>query len=202
MSLRGGWLAAAVAATALLLAGCGSATPQSAAKASDRPSTATGSLDLGALPPCPELPRATPRPDGLPDVALACLGAGPAVRLSDLRGTPMVLNVWAAWCTNCDREMPLLADAQRKAGPKLRFFGVHYKAPRDYGLRSAVDFGVSFPSVHDEDGDVIVRDLKAYAPPQTFFVTADGRIAGHKIGEIRSAQELAALIKTNLGVTL
>jgi hypothetical protein len=98
--------------------------------------------------------------------------------------------------------MPLLAEAQRKAGTKLRFFGVHYKAPRDYGLRSAVDFGVSFPSVHDEDGDVIVRDLKAYAPPQTFFVTADGRIAGHKIGEIRSAQELAALIKTNLGVTL
>jgi cytochrome c biogenesis protein CcmG/thiol:disulfide interchange protein DsbE len=202
MSLRGGRLAAAVAATALLLAGCGSATPRSAAKASDRPSTATGSLDLSALPPCPELPRATPRPDGLPDVELACLGAGPAVRLSDLRGTPMVLNVWAAWCTNCDREMPLLAEAQRKAGTKLRFFGVHYKAPRDYGLRSAVDFGVSFPSVHDEDGDVIVRDLKAYAPPQTFFVTADGRIAGHKIGEIRSAQELAALIKTNLGVTL
>lgn len=199
MSLRGGCLAAAVAATALLLAGCGSATPQSAAKTSDRPSTA---LDLSALPPCPELRRATPRPDGLPDVALACLGAGPKVRLSDLRGTPMVLNVWAAWCPNCDREMPLLADAQRKAGTKLRFFGVHYKAPRDYGLRSAVDFGVSFPSVHDEDGDVIVRDLKAYAPPQTFFVTADGRIAGHKIGEIRSAQELAALIKTNLGVTL
>jgi cytochrome c biogenesis protein CcmG/thiol:disulfide interchange protein DsbE len=195
-------LAGALAATALLLAGCGSGTPQPVAKASDQPSTVTGSLDLDALPPCPELPRATPRPDGLPDAPLDCLGAGPAVRLSDLRGTPMVLNVWAAWCPNCDQEMPLLAAAQRKAGTKLRFFGVHYKAPRDYGLRSAADFGVSFPSVHDEDGDLIVRDLKAYAPPQTFFVTADGRIAGHKIGEIRSAKELAALIKTNLGVTL
>jgi thiol-disulfide isomerase/thioredoxin len=191
-----------LATTALLLAGCSSATPQSAAKASGRTSTATGSLDLNALPPCPELPRATPRPDGLPDVALDCLGAGPAVRLSDLRGTPMVLNVWAAWCTVCDEEMPLFADAQRTAGPKLRFFGVHYKAPRAYGLRSAVDFGVSFPSVHDEDGDVIVRDLKAYAPPQTFFVTADGRVAGHKIGVIRSAKELEALIEQYLGVTV
>ncbi|MEP6760055.1 MAG: TlpA disulfide reductase family protein [Sporichthyaceae bacterium] len=164
------------------------------------PTTVTGSID--ALPPCPALPRATPRPDGLPATPLDCLGAGPAVRLSDLRGTPMVLNVWAAWCQNCDREMPLLADAQRKAGTKLRFFGVHYKAPRDYGLRSAVDFGVSFPSVHDEDGDLIARELQAFAPPQTLFVTADGRIAGRKIGEIRSAQELAALIKTHLGVTV
>lgn len=203
MSRRGGGsLVAVLAATVLLLVGCGSATPKSAAKASGRPSTATGSLEVDALPPCPELPRATPRPDGLPDVALDCLGAGPKVRLSDLRGTPMVLNVWAAWCTNCEREMPLLADAQSKAGTKLRFFGVHYKAPRDYGLRSAVDFGVSFPSVHDEDGDVIVRELKAYAPPQTFFVSADGRIAGHKIGEIRSAKELDALIEQYLGVTV
>ena len=159
-------------------------------------------MDLDALPACPELPRATPRPDGLPDTALDCLGAGPAVRLSDLRGTPTVLNVWAAWCTNCDREMPLLADAQRKAGTKLRFFGVHYKARRDYGLRSAADFGVTFPSVQDEDGDLIVRELKAFAPPQTLFVTAEGRIAGRKIGEIRSGKELAALIKTYLGVTV
>jgi cytochrome c biogenesis protein CcmG, thiol:disulfide interchange protein DsbE len=191
---------AALAAAALLLVGCGSDTPPPAAMASDQPSTTTGSLDVGALPPCPELPRAKPRADGLPDAALDCLGAGPKVRLSDLRGTPMVLNVWAAWCPNCDREMPLMADAQREAGSRLRFFGVHYKAARDYGLRSAADFGVTFPSVHDEDGDLIVRELQAFAPPQTYFVTADGRIAGRKIGEIQTSKELDALIKQYLGV--
>jgi len=191
---------AALVAAAVLLVGCGSDAPPPATMASDQPSTATSSLDVDALPPCPELPRATPRADGLPDVALDCLGAGPAVRLSDLRGTPMVLNVWAAWCTNCDREMPLLADAQREAGSRLRFFGVHYKAARDYGMRSAADFGVTFPSVQDEDGDLIVRELQAFAPPQTFFVTADGRIAGRKIGEIQSAKELDALIDQYLGV--
>jgi thiol-disulfide isomerase/thioredoxin len=191
---------AALAASAVLLVGCGSDPPPPAAMASDQPGTATGSLDVDALPPCPELPRSTPRADGLPAVELDCLGAGPAVRLSDLRGTPMVLNVWAAWCTNCDREMPLMADVQRRAGTKLRFFGVHYKAARDYGLRSAADFGVTFPSVQDEDGDLIVRELQAYAPPQTFFVTADGRVAGRKIGEIRSAKELDALIEQYLGV--
>jgi thiol-disulfide isomerase/thioredoxin len=114
----------------------------------------------------------------------------------------MVLNIWAAWCINCDKEMPILSNVQARAGERLRFFGVHYKAARDYGLRSAADFGVSFPSAHDEDGDVIAGALQAFAPPQTFFVTADGRVAGRKIGEIRSEQELVALIREHLGVTV
>ena len=188
----------------LAVAGCGSDPSQPAAMTTDRMTTdrVSSTAPVDALPACPELSRATPRADGLPANSLDCLGAGPPVRLSDLRGTPMVLNVWAAWCTNCDREMPILTAVQERAGQRLRFFGVHYKAPREYGLRSAADFGVSFPSVHDEDGDLIAGKLQAFAPPQTFFVTADGRIAGRKIGEIRSAKELTALIEQHLGVTV
>ena len=191
---------ALLVAVALLLAGCGADPPRPATMGSER--TTGPSMDLAASPPCPELPRVAARPDGLPDDELGCLGAGPAVRLSDLRGTPLVLNIWAAWCTNCDREMPILSAVQDRAGDKLRFFGVHYKAKRAYGLRSAADFGVSFPSVHDEDGDLISGALQAFAPPQTFFVTADGQVAGRKIGEITSADELAGLVEKYLGVSV
>jgi thiol-disulfide isomerase/thioredoxin len=124
------------------------------------------------------------------------------VNLADLRGVPTVINVWAAWCTNCDREMPLFADAVERAGDRLRFLGVHYKAPQDYGLRSVDDFGVPFPSVHEEDGDLVVQRLGAYAPPQTYFVTADGRVAGREIGEITSQQRLDDLVRRYLGVRL
>jgi thiol-disulfide isomerase/thioredoxin len=191
----------ALVATALLLSGCASDTAP-VAEASPRVTPATLDVDVNASPPCPAVDRVKPRPGGLPDVELACLGAGPALRLSDLRGTPMVLNIWAAWCPNCDREMPIFGAVQERAEQRLRFFGVHYKAARDYGLRSAADFGVPFPSVHDADGDVIAGALQAFAPPQTFFVTADGRIAGRKIGEISSEQELVALIREHLGVTV
>lgn len=167
--------------------------------------------DTGAAPapaaavatgPCPRLERVAPLADGLPDLELPCLGEGPSVRLSDLRGVPTVLNVWAAWCTNCDREMPLFAEAAARADEDVRFFGVHYKATRDQGLQSEDDFGVPFASVHDEDGDLVVEELGAYAPPQTFFVTADGRMAGRKIGEISSQRELAQLVQRYLGVDL
>ena len=211
-----GGLALASALAAVVLAGCGSGPDEAAAdraqpSSSGRTSSAAASPDgtsrtsSARTSPdraCPRLDRAQPRDDGLPDLELPCLEDGPAVNLADLRGTPMVLNVWAAWCTNCDREMPLFADAVDRAAGQVRFFGVHYKATREQGLASEDDFGVPFPSVHDGDGDRVVSGLGAYAPPQTFFVAADGEVVGRKIGEITSQDELDGLVERYLGVSL
>jgi len=197
---RGALVAALVAA--LLLTGC----------VGDEPSPAAGPAGSGSAQPagrtsgpdrtCPQLEPATARPDGLPDLELPCLEDGPAVNLKDLRGTPTVLNVWAAWCTNCDREMPLFADAMDRAGPQLRFFGVHYKATQAQGRSSEDDFGVPFPSVHDPDGDRTALALRATAPPQTFFVAADGQVVGRKVGEIKTQAMLDELVERYLGVQL
>jgi thiol-disulfide isomerase/thioredoxin len=167
-----------------------------------RPAASSSAPATGAAHACPSLERAAPVEGGLPDLELPCLSDGPSVNLADLRGVPTVVNVWAAWCTNCDREMPLFADAVERAGERVRFFGVHYKAARDFGLQSVEDFGVPFPSVHDEDGDLVVQRLGAYAPPQTFYVTADGQVAGRKLGEITSQREFDRLVERYLGVSL
>jgi len=204
---RAGAAAAALSLLAVVsLAGCsgstgstGSTDEPAGPEVTTQPSAVGRTSSDGT---CPQLDRAQPRADGLPDLELPCLEDGPAVNLADLRGTPMVLNVWAAWCTNCDREMPLFADAMDRAGDRLRFFGVHYKATRDQGLASEDDFGVPFPSVHDGDGDLTVARLGAYAPPQTFFVSADGEVVGRKVGEVTSQDELDGLVEQYLGVRL
>jgi cytochrome c biogenesis protein CcmG, thiol:disulfide interchange protein DsbE len=152
------------------------------------------------VPACPEVRRVAPRVDGLAPLRLPCLGAGPAVRLSDLRGTPMVLSVWAAWCQPCAEEVPRFAALHRALGDRVRFFGVQYKAPRRFGLSAAKDFGVFFPSVQDTSGAATVRALRAAAPPQTFFVTADGRVVKHTFGAVRSEAALAAQVARYLGV--
>lgn len=154
------------------------------------------------LPLCPRLPHRQAVPGGLPDLTLPCLGGDRTVRLADLRGTPTVLNVWAAWCTVCAKEMPVLADGVARAGDRVRFFGVHYKAPEKYGERSAQDFGVAFPSVQDTDGDRTVLALRTTAPPQTLFYRADGTLAGRHPGAIRSAAQLDLLVQQYLGVRL
>ena len=35
---------------------------------------------------------------------------GERVRLSDLRGRPVLVNIWASWCIPCRDEFPLLVD--------------------------------------------------------------------------------------------
>jgi cytochrome c biogenesis protein CcmG/thiol:disulfide interchange protein DsbE len=202
MSLGGrGGLAAGVAAlTALVLvAGCGG---DNASQATTRTAAVQAGLDIDAVPPCPATRHLAPRRDGLPPLTLHCLGAGPAVRLSDLRGTPMVLDVWAAWCIDCAAEAPLFASLHRRAGDKLRFFGVHYQAPRGYGLRSARDFEMFFPSVQDADGSQTIKALKAPSPPETWFVTADGRLAYRHRGVLTSQRQLDSYAATYLGVTV
>jgi cytochrome c biogenesis protein CcmG/thiol:disulfide interchange protein DsbE len=171
-------------------------------RAATRPTTKSAGLDVDAVPPCPTTKHVAPRADGLPPLTLQCLGAGPSVRLSDLRGTPMVVNVWAAWCTECNAEAPLLRTLHDKAGAKVRFFGIHYQAPRGFGLRSARDFGMFFPSVNDSSGARTIKALRATAPPVTLFVTADGRIAYTKIGVLTSQHELDSYVATYLGVTV
>ena len=193
-----------VAATVLallggLLAGCTADAAQPRTKGS---ATSAASTSAYVLPECPRLPAAKPVDGGLPDLRLPCLGGGPSVNLADLRGTPTVLNVWAAWCEICNEEMPVLAAGMRRAGERVRFFGVHYNAAEEYGEQSAADFGVPFASVHDEDGDRVARGLRVAGPPQTFFVTADGKVAGRKIGAIQSQAELDRLVQRYLGVQL
>jgi thiol-disulfide isomerase/thioredoxin len=194
---------AAVLLTGVVACGGGSDRDRAPDRAADGGSSSGAAAPPAAAPQeCPTLERATPVDGGLPDLELPCLGAGPSVNLVDLRGVPTVVNVWAAWCANCDREMPLFTDAVDRAGERVRFLGVHYKASQEFGRQSVEDFGVPFPSVHDPDGDLVVERLGAYAPPQTIYVTADGRVAGRKIGEIESQQEFDELVEEYLGVRL
>jgi thiol-disulfide isomerase/thioredoxin len=46
----------------------------------------------------------------------AALPDGTDVRLSELRGTPVIVNFWATWCTSCLAEMPDLKAVQDEFG--------------------------------------------------------------------------------------
>jgi cytochrome c biogenesis protein CcmG, thiol:disulfide interchange protein DsbE len=194
-------LALVAAAAALVLAGCtgssGGGAPASSGP--DAPRSAAGGSAY-RIPPCPSLPNA--KPSDLPDLTLPCLGSGGWVDLADLRGEPTMLNVWAAWCVPCSKEMPVLASGMRAAGDRVRFFGIQYKAPVGYAKQSASDFGLAFPSVQDTDGDKTTAALHVFGPPTTYFYRADGSLAGRHPGAITSRDQLTSLVHQYLGVQL
>lgn len=156
----------------------------------------------GVVPLPPELQTAGreigPRIGQLaPDFELDTLD-GERLRLSDLRGRPLVLNFWASWCSPCRREVPALIRAQnRHADAGLLIIGLNIEEPPGAAQTFVDEFGVEFPIPMDRDGAV----YRAYGyeglvgPPRTFFVDADGIITKIYAGQApdeQIAQDTAA----------
>lgn len=158
-------------------------------------------IEAAALDPCPP---GDPNPDaaipGLPAATYRCLGYGPDVDLSSLRGTPLVVNVWASWCPPCIAEMPILTSAAADLRGEVQFLGINIQDQDASALEMKTAFGTDFPSVVDQPGEV--RGLLAVSgPPVTFFVNEQGVIVGRHDGALPSTAYFDALLEQYFGVT-
>ena len=200
---------AALIVAPVWLAGCASQpaadapAPQPRLDAGDR-ATAAELADLkqrAGIAPCPTTPDVRPTPGGLPDLTLACLGGGRAVRLSALRGTPTVLNLWASWCGPCRDEIPLFQQLHERAGGKeLRVVGIDVEDPNEgMALAFAAETGMTYPQLQDLDRATLDA-VRARGLPLTLFVDADGRLTYALNGPVQSADQLADLVEQHLGV--
>jgi cytochrome c biogenesis protein CcmG/thiol:disulfide interchange protein DsbE len=209
MSRRG--VAGAGLALALLLAACGGpsdagvrVTPAATSTQASGPA-ASAPADLVAsasLVDCPASdPDVAPLEDGLPDITLACLGDGPAVRLAGLRGRPLVLNLWASWCEPCRAELPMLADLAGAAGSSLRVLGVDVQDDPASALSLLTDSDVHYASVRDDDAGT-KAPLRWTGLPMTLFVDADGVVTHTQRGVITSDEQLRSLVQEHLGVSV
>jgi cytochrome c biogenesis protein CcmG/thiol:disulfide interchange protein DsbE len=120
--------------------------------------------------------------DEAPDFELNTLD-GETIRLSDLRGTPVVLNFWASWCTPCRAEFPLLRNAHRSADGEFAVVGVDTGDIRGDGRQFARDQRADWPNGFDVDG-AVARSYGVIGLPQTFFIRADGTIAARVPAEL------------------
>ena len=145
---------------------------------------------------------AAPRDDGLPGLALPCLGGGRDVDLAQLRGTPLVVNFWATYCQPCREEMPLLQRLHERAGDQVRMLGVDFDDPHPaMALELAAATGVTFPLVADPQAR-LRSPLRITGLPVTLLVDADGRIAYTPVGPVSSYHQLADLVREHLGVSV
>jgi cytochrome c biogenesis protein CcmG/thiol:disulfide interchange protein DsbE len=123
------------------------------------------------------------------DLAPAITGTaldGSSVDLAGLRGHPVVVNFWASWCTPCRDEFPLFRDRLATLGPTdgLKIIGVMYKDQPELARQFLAEFGATWPTVPDPDGSIAAA-YRVVAPPQTYFIDANGVLRAIQIGEVR-----------------
>ena len=203
-----GWLVAAAALSACSATSAVETTPE--ATGGEAPTSASISapkdpellplVAAAALDPCP---TGETNPDvaipGLPSVTLRCLGHGPDVNLASVRGTPIVVNVWASWCPPCIAEMPILVSAAADLRGRAQFLGVAIQDRDASALQMLESFGADFPSVVDEAGQI--RGLMGVSgPPVTFFVDERGVVVGRHDGVLPSTQYFDSLLNEYLGI--
>jgi len=150
--------------SAVLLTGC----------AHDAAATGTVSAENATI--APALPTVA---DELP----AMDAAGFRGLLQQLRGTPVVVNYWAAWCPPCKAETPLLVESHRRLGHAVQFLGVDLQDFRDGARAFMHQQGVTYPSVFDP-GNAIGLSFNLISPPMTQFYAADGRLVATVRGQL------------------
>lgn len=121
----------------------------------------------------------------LPEAPFARLDGGAAV-LADMKGEPMVVNLWATWCPPCQREMPVLADAQR-AHPDFTFVFVNQGEGRDDIRRYLQAAALELDNVLIDPFSTVSRDSGTRGLPTTLFFDSDGRLVDTHVGELTSA---------------
>ncbi|MFC7362835.1 TlpA family protein disulfide reductase [Nocardioides astragali] len=124
---------------------------------------------------------------------------GNEVDLADLRGKPVVVNVWASWCPPCRVEQPDLNAAHEELGDQVTFLGLNIRdASSDNALAYVRNFDVPYSSVYSADGAALLPFAGTLTPksiPSTVVLDADGRIAASVNGRVPTTQTLVSLVE-------
>lgn len=110
---------------------------------------------------------------------------GKSKKLSDFKGQPLVINVWASWCGPCRAEMGSLEQlANRFNGKQLNIIGISTDDYRDRALGLIRQTGITFENFIDHKL-MLEKMLGAYSIPLTILVDDEGRV----LRKVRGARE-------------
>ena len=129
-------------------------------------------------PPSPQVGFAAP------DFTLNDLTDRP-LKLSDLRGKVVLINLWAEWCPPCRAEMSALNNVYtqyKDQGLVVLGLNTTFQDDENAARTFVQSLNLSFPIVFDRDGVTSRQRYQLQAMPTSFFVGRDGVIRDIVLG--------------------
>ncbi len=126
---------------------------------------------------------------------------GGTVDSADLRGTPVVLNFYASWCTVCDRELPDFQRVAERLDGRVHVLGVNPQSNDTDRAQAAMirRAGVTYPTLRDPQDELLRVFNTSGGLPTTVFMDADGTLRKVHNG-LLTEQLLLDEIATSVGV--
>ena len=182
-------LLTAVAACAVLLAGC-------SATGADEPTRGTG--QQGYVGSDGALTRIDPdKRTPAPVLQGTLLGSDKTVSTADYAGKVVVLNVWGSWCGPCRGEAADLQAASVATKADAQFVGINTRDPAPAAAEAFVRAqGITYPSIFDPSGQSLLQlagQVPPSAIPSTLVLDRQGRVAIRVLGPV-SRQTLTDMV--------
>ncbi len=131
-----------------------------------------------------------------PDFTLKTL-QGETVSLSDYQGQPVLVFLWASWCSVCKRTMPGLQEVYNdyaKDGFEVLAVNLTTQDTLSTAQNYFVSQGYTCPMLLDNDG-VTAAAYRVHALPTSVLIAPDGKITDVVIGSGMSPGVLHARLK-------
>lgn len=109
------------------------------------------------------------------------------VKLSDFRGTPVVVNFYYSTCAPCKNEIPTFVRAERALGDSVVFLGVDWLEDEEKAVSILEKYGAGYPAVLDRSGSV-AEHYRVGGFPATFFIDSAGVLQALRTGEVHENQ--------------
>jgi len=122
------------------------------------------------------------------------------VSLSDLKGSPVLLNFWATWCGPCRGEMPYLQQIYEKWQTMgLVLLAINIGESSSDVEEFMQSQGLSLPVLLDGDGAIAAQYGIEYIPA-TFFIDTEGIVQEVREGAFQSTAEIEESLLKLTGV--
>ncbi|HYB10849.1 MAG TPA: DsbE family thiol:disulfide interchange protein [Alphaproteobacteria bacterium] len=111
----------------------------------------------------------------------ALIDGKPGLSSADLKGKPVLVNVFASWCVPCKEEHPILMDLAKEG---VVLYGIDYKDKPEDARQLLAAMGDPYERIGaDRDGSTGI-DWGVYGVPETYVVDSTGTIRYKQVGPL------------------